>query len=106
MINGSNNGLREDSEEVNSILGLISDKGELVLKNKKINVIPRAFYYFRFDKIQILDIWGNEIVKIEEEICMNLSFLKKLDARNNQIKDISPHIKAMMCLTILRLDHN
>lgn len=56
MINGSKCALSEDSEEVNGILGLISDKGELVLKNKKINVIPRAFYYFRFDRIQVLDI--------------------------------------------------
>jgi predicted transglutaminase-like cysteine proteinase len=46
----------EDNEEINGILGMISDKGELVLKNKKIQVIPHAFYYTRFDKIQILDI--------------------------------------------------
>ena len=60
----------------------------------------------KFERIQILDIWGNEITRIEEEICKCLCFLKKLDARNNKIKDISPHIKAMMQLQILRLDHN
>ena len=32
--------------------------------------------------------------------------IRKLDARNNKIKNISPHIKALMQLTILRLDHN
>jgi Leucine-rich repeat (LRR) protein len=32
--------------------------------------------------------------------------VKKLDARSNKIKDISPHIKALMQLQILRLDHN
>jgi Leucine-rich repeat (LRR) protein len=37
---------------------------------------------------------------------LNLSQLRKLDARNNKIKEISSHIKAMMCMTILRLDHN
>ena len=35
-----------------------------------------------------------------------MPMIKKLDARNNKIKTISLHIKAMMRLTILRLDHN
>ena len=49
------NAQAEDNEELTSILGLITEKGELVLKNKKINVIPRTFYRMRFDKILILD---------------------------------------------------
>jgi Leucine-rich repeat (LRR) protein len=69
-------------------------------------VIPRSFYHIRFDKILILDIRGNEITKLEEEICKNLSSLKKLDARNNKINYISLHVKAMMQLIVLRLDHN
>lgn len=46
----------EDTEELNGILGLISENGELILKGKKISVIPRAFYYNRFENILIMDI--------------------------------------------------
>ena len=95
-----------EKEELNGILGLISENGELILKSKKINVIPRAFYHSRFDKILILDIRHNEITEIEGEICKNLPMIKKLDARYNKIKTISFHVKAMMQLNILRLDHN
>jgi len=45
-----------------------------------------------------LDIRGNDIVVIDEMVCKNLSQLKRFDARNNKIKEISPHIKAMMML--------
>lgn len=95
-----------ETEEVNNILGLISENGELILKQKKISVIPRTFYFMRFEQILILDIRGNEITEIEGAICQNLPMIKKLDARNNKIKVISSHIKAMMQLNILRLDHN
>jgi Leucine-rich repeat (LRR) protein len=54
----------------------------------------------------MLDIRGNEIIKLEEEICKNLQSLRRLDARNNKIKEVSAHIKAMMQLSVLRLDHN
>ena len=60
----------------------------------------------QFDKIVILDIRGNEICAIEEEMCKNLTQVKRLDARNNRIKEITPHIKAMMMLQALRLDSN
>ena len=53
--NRSFNSQSEDNEELSSILGMITENGELVLKNKKINVIPRTFYRMRFDKILILD---------------------------------------------------
>lgn len=53
-----------------------------------------------------MNIRGNELTRLEEEICKNLSQLRKLDARNNKIREISPHIKAMMQLKVLRLDHN
>lgn len=45
-----------DVEELNGILSLITDNGELILKNKKIGVIPRTFYHQRFDNILVLDI--------------------------------------------------
>jgi hypothetical protein len=46
----------EDKEELNGILGLISEHGELILKAKKISVIPKAFYFNRFENILVLDI--------------------------------------------------
>lgn len=96
----------ESVDELNGILELITENGELILKAKKIIVIPRAFYHNKFNSILVLDIRGNEITEIEGAICQNLPMIKKLDARNNKIKTISLHIKAMMRLTILRLDHN
>jgi Leucine-rich repeat (LRR) protein len=39
-------------------------------------------------------------------MCKNLTQVKRLDARNNRIKEITPHIKAMMMLQALRLDSN
>ena len=35
---------------------LISEKGELVLKNQSIGVIPKSFYSMKFEKILTLDI--------------------------------------------------
>jgi hypothetical protein len=49
-------GKSEDQDELNGILGLISEHGELILKAKKISVIPRTFYHMRFDNILVLDI--------------------------------------------------
>jgi Leucine-rich repeat (LRR) protein len=68
---------------------LISENGELILKNKKITIIPRAFSHKRYENILILDLRGNEITEIEGSICENLPNIKKLDARNNKIKSLS-----------------
>ena len=68
--------------------------------------VPRTIFNTNFLKIVVLDLWGNELAKIEEEVCRNLLNVKKFDCRNNKLTFISPHIKAMMQLTVLRLDHN
>ncbi len=60
--------------------------------------MPRALQRVAFDKITELDIRANEITVIEENVCKNLSQVRKLDARNNRIREVSPHIKAMMML--------
>ena len=60
--------------------------------------MPRALQKVAFDKITELDIRANEITVIEENVCKNLSQVRKLDARNNRIREVSPHIKAMMML--------
>jgi Leucine-rich repeat (LRR) protein len=80
---------KEETEELNGIMTLISENGELILKNKKINLIPRAFNYKRYENILVLDLRGNEITEIESSICENLPNIKKLDARNNKIKSLS-----------------
>ena len=59
----------ESAGELNGILELITENGELILKAKKIIVIPRAFYYNKFNSILVLDIRGNEITEIEGAIC-------------------------------------
>jgi Leucine-rich repeat (LRR) protein len=59
-----------------------------------------------FKNLYSLDIRGNELVEIEEAMCLNLAQLTRLDIRNNRLKVISPHIKAMMSLKSLRLDAN
>jgi Leucine-rich repeat (LRR) protein len=68
---------------------LISENGELILKNKKISLIPKAFHHKKFENILVLDVRGNEIIEIEGSVCENLPNIKKLDARNNKIKSIS-----------------
>ncbi|CDW76991.1 leucine rich repeat family protein [Stylonychia lemnae] len=107
QLNGANSDheLEQDLEVMGMNL-VISDKGELNLKGQKICIIPRSIYQMKFDRVQLLDIRENELVKLEEEICKNLCQLKKLDARKNKIREISPHIKAMMQLKVLRLDQN
>jgi hypothetical protein len=47
--------------------------GELGLKNRKLVKIPKALTLVAFEKVVILDIRGNEIGVIEEELCKNLS---------------------------------
>ena len=59
----------DESEELNGILALVSQKGELILKAKNIVLIPKAFYYHRFEQIQYMDIWNNDITEIEGAIC-------------------------------------
>jgi Leucine-rich repeat (LRR) protein len=84
----------------------ITEKGELIMKQQKLASLPKALSKIRFDQIFILDIRGNEITSIDETICLNVCQLRRLDARGNKIKEVSPHIKAMMMLQFLRLDSN
>jgi Leucine-rich repeat (LRR) protein len=75
--------------EMNGLMSMINSEGELILKNQKINAIPRSFCHLKFEKLKVLDIRGNEITKLDEEICKNLSMIKKLDIRNNKLKELS-----------------
>ena len=75
VVNNHNNS-EELQEEIRAILKSINDRGELVMKNQRISVVPRAFYSHRFDSIIMLDIRGNEITSIEEAVCKNLSSVR------------------------------
>jgi Leucine-rich repeat (LRR) protein len=101
---------KEDEElvkEIEEIASMVRDNdGSLIMKGQRILEIPKAIQRMAFDQIVVLDIRGNEIVAIEENVCKNLSQVRKLDARNNRIREISSHIKAMMMLQNLRLDSN
>ena len=92
--------------EVIHINKQISEKGDLILKNQKLQTLPRALFKLRFDNLLSLDVRGNELTEIDENFCLNLTQLRKLDARGNKIKIVSPHIKAIMTLQVLRLDSN
>jgi Leucine-rich repeat (LRR) protein len=87
-------------------LGLISENGEFVMKNKGYQTIPKAFYTNKFHDILILDIRGNLINEIPSEVCLNMPSLIKMDVRNNAIKQIPILIAELAQLSILRVDHN
>ena len=86
----------------------INLKHELVLKDRGFALIPDALRYrcHTFEQLLVLDLQNNSITELDSDFCQNFPCLEKLDLRNNKIKTISPHIKALMCLTILRLDNN
>ena len=67
---------------------------------------PLKFVPETFDSLLILDLQDNNIQEIDGDFCKNLPSLQRLDLRNNKIKIISTHIKALMNLTSLKLDFN
>ena len=54
----------------------------------------------------MLDLQNNSITELDGDFCQNFPCLEKLDLRNNKIKSVNPHIKALMSLQVLRLDNN
>jgi len=79
---------------------LVSSKKELILKDRGYAVIPEAlrFQCFTFERLLVLDIQNNNISELDGDFCQNFPCLERLDARNNKIKTISPHVKALMSL--------
>ena len=90
------------------LLEKVSHKQELILRDKQLAVIPEPLKYVTeaFDSLLVLDLQDNNISEIDGDFCKNLPRLQKLDLRNNKIKTISTHIKALMNLTVLKLDFN
>ena len=60
----------------------------------------------RFDSIVKLNLSSNKIQVIDGDFCKNLPNVQLLDLRANRIDEISQHIKAMVCIKILKLDKN
>lgn len=90
------------------LIAQISPKQELTLRAKGYAVVPDglSFAHPRYEQLLVLDLQNNSITEITSEFCQNFPCLERLDLRNNKIKTISPHIKALMSLTTLRLDFN
>jgi Leucine-rich repeat (LRR) protein len=53
-----------------------------------------------------LDLAGNQITELSDQICMSLGNLISLNLANNKLKYISGHIKAIMPLEVLDLSNN
>ena len=60
----------------------------------------------KFSKITRLNLSSNKIFQISSEFCKVLINVESLDLRSNRIREISPHIRAMKSIKILKLDKN
>jgi Leucine-rich repeat (LRR) protein len=60
----------------------------------------------RFDTVIKLDLQNNKIMVIDAEFCKSLPNVEVLDLRSNRLVEISPTIKAMMSIRVLKLDKN
>ncbi len=59
-----------------------------------------------FSNIIKINLSGNQIQELEDSVCLALTSIEQLDLRNNRLKVISKHVKAMMQLKQLYLDNN
>ena len=86
----------------------ITIKHELILKDRGFSIVPEALRVqsHTFEQLLVLDLQNNSITELDGDFCQNFPCLEKLDLRNNKIKTINFHVKALMSLTCLRLDHN
>jgi Leucine-rich repeat (LRR) protein len=86
--------------EVSKLLAKITPAGELLLNDMQLQQTPVGLICprFSFKNLLKLNLAGNLIVDFEEDVCRQLQSLEHLDLRNNKLKTVSPHIKAMMSL--------
>ena len=80
----------------------------IILKDRGLTSIPDPLRFegIVFGQLLTLDLQNNNISDLDGIFCQNFPSLQKLDLRNNKLKSINPHIKALMSLTTLRLDGN
>ena len=86
----------------------VSSKRELCLKDRGYGAIPETlrFQCPPFERLLALDLQNNNIQEVDGEFCQKFPCLERLDLRANKIKTISPHVKALMSLQVLKLDGN
>ena len=76
----------------------------LILANNTINNIPDTIFH---ESLTYLDLSGNFLTSISPRLLLNLSELKSLDLRNNELESIHGQALATLTkLTYLRMDGN
>ena len=104
-LDASNNLLSENSfnEEEHS-LGLLSYLISLRFCNNKFNSIPNSLY--KLSNLKLLDLSGNSISEIDENLLKGLSSMVELDLSKNKLKNIPESIQFLSYLEILKVSNN
>ena len=104
-LDASNNLLSENSfnEEEHS-LSLLSYLISLRFSNNKFNSIPNSLY--KLSNLKLLDLSGNSITDINENLLKGLSSLVELDLSKNKLKGIPESIQFLSYLEVLRVSNN
>ena len=104
-LDASNNLLSENSfnEEEHS-LSLLSYLISLRFSNNKFNSIPNSLY--KLSNLKLLDLSGNSISEVNENLLKGLSSLVELDLSKNKLRNIPESIQFLSYLEILRVSNN
>ena len=104
-LDASNNLLSENSfnEEEHS-LSLLSYLISLRFSNNKFNAIPNSL--FKLSNLKLLDMSGNAITEINENLLKGLSSMVELDLSKNKLKSIPESIQFLSYLEVLRVSNN
>ena len=104
-LDASNNLLSENSfnEEEHS-LSLLSYLISLRFSNNKFTSIPNSLY--KLSNLKLLDLSGNSISEINENLLKCLSSLVELDLSKNKLQSIPETIQFLPFLEILRVSNN
>ena len=104
-LDASNNLLSENSfNEEEHNLGLLSYLISLRFCNNKFNSIPNSLY--KLSNLKLLDLSGNSISEIDENLLKGLSSMVELDLSKNKLKSIPESIQFLSYLEILKVSNN
>ena len=104
-LDASNNLLSENSfNEEEHNLSLLSYLISLRFSNNKFNCIPNSLY--KLSNLKLLDLSGNSISEINENLLKGLSSLVELDLSKNKLQNIPETIQFLPFLEILRVSNN
>ena len=104
-LDASNNLLSENSfnEEEHS-LSLLSYLISLRFSNNKFTAIPNSLY--KLSNLKLLDLSGNAISQINDNLLKGLSSLVELDLSKNKLQSIPESIQFLPFLEVLRVSNN